>query len=134
MKSFVSNSGYLRNTLTHKGKKFTVTVHRLVADEYISNPQNKPEINHIDGNKLNNDTSNLEWCTHKENKQHASANDLVCRGSNRPFAKLKENQVSLIKDIYRGGELKIVEIAYMFGVSASTISLIIHGKSWKHVQ
>lgn len=52
-------------------------IHRLVAEAYISNPQHKPDVNHIDGNTLNNSFSNLEWVTKKENMQHAQNKGLL---------------------------------------------------------
>ena len=52
-------------------------IHRLVGQAFIDNPENKAEINHIDCDKRNNDVSNLEWCTRKENMEHASRNGLL---------------------------------------------------------
>ena len=65
-------TGYPSYTESINNKQRDVFVHRKVAETYIPNPHNKPCVNHIDGNKENNDVSNLEWVTHKENSQHAS--------------------------------------------------------------
>jgi hypothetical protein len=71
LKHFIDKDGYAYVSLSKncKGKKFKL--HRLLAIHFIPNPDNKPEINHIDGNKLNNELSNLEWCTSSENQLHA---------------------------------------------------------------
>lgn len=66
-----SRNGYYELSLRKDGKEKRFKVHRLVACAFIENPYNKPEVNHIDGNKSNNYASNLEWTTSKENKEHA---------------------------------------------------------------
>jgi hypothetical protein len=62
---------YLAIGICINGKLKMHKIHRLVALEFISNPENKPQVNHKDGNKLNNHIGNLEWMTNQENQQHA---------------------------------------------------------------
>lgn len=67
----ISHKGYKIVTLCIGDKHKNMRVHRLVAEAFIPNPQKLPQVNHIDGNKLNNDVTNLEWCTCKQNVNHA---------------------------------------------------------------
>ena len=69
--------GYLVTDLYEHGKRKTERVHRLVAEAFVPNPDGKPEVNHKDGNRLNNRADNLEWCTKKENCRHAWDNGLA---------------------------------------------------------
>lgn len=71
MKQQKNNKGYLFVCYKQGGKRKNILVHRLVAQAFIPNPNNKKEVNHIDGNPLNNIVSNLEWCTSSENRTHA---------------------------------------------------------------
>lgn len=72
IKSQVNNGkGYLIVNLKHNGKQRMRTVHRLVAEAFIANPNNYEDVNHIDGNKENNQVDNLEFCTHRSNMLHA---------------------------------------------------------------
>lgn len=65
------NRHYFQITLSRDGRKEQPPIHRLVAQAFIPNPDGKPQVNHIDGNKTNNAWTNLEWCTAQENAQHA---------------------------------------------------------------
>ena len=67
----LSRNGYLNVKLSKDGKRTHVSAHRLVALSFISNPDNKPQVNHKDGCKSNNHVSNLEWATSKENIRHS---------------------------------------------------------------
>ena len=69
--------GYLLIGLRKDGKKKTYKIHRLVAEAFLENPNKKPQINHIDGNKQNNHISNHEWTTNKENMAHSYTNGLA---------------------------------------------------------
>lgn len=69
--------GYLAVDLYDGGERSTKRVHRLVAEAFVPNPDNKPEVNHKDGNKHNNNASNLEWVTSKENCRHAWGQGLM---------------------------------------------------------
>lgn len=70
LKPAKSNKGYMRVLLCKNGKKRNMSVHRLVADAFVPNPQGLPEVNHINGNKLDNCSINLEWISHAENMRH----------------------------------------------------------------
>ena len=67
----IGTSGYYKVNLYSNKQVKTIEVHRLVAETFIEKSENKNEVNHIDGNKLNNNITNLEWVTHKENIEHA---------------------------------------------------------------
>ena len=71
LKQTNTTTGYKKVELAKDGKKKSLRVHRLVATAFIPNPMNKPYINHIDGNRINNCVENLEWCTQHENVVHA---------------------------------------------------------------
>jgi hypothetical protein len=72
----MNRSGYYKLNIWHNGKLYSRLVHRLVAQAFISNPDDKPQINHIDSDKSNNHVSNLEWVTQKENMKHRTYNEV----------------------------------------------------------
>ena len=71
LKQQQNRCGYLLIRGKKDNKKINILLHQIVAETFISNPENKPEVNHIDGNKQNNCVSNLEWVTYSENLKHA---------------------------------------------------------------
>lgn len=122
-----NGKGYLRVWI---GKKLFF-VHRLVAEQYVPNPENKPQVNHKDGNKLNNHYSNLEWVTNKENRTHAVKNNLHLCGSKCSWSKLNENDViSILSDKEHTNK----ELAEKFNVSYTTITGIKNGYTWKQLK
>lgn len=81
------------------------SIHRLVAETFIQNPENKTEVNHKDGNKLNNKVDNLEWCNHSENQLHAYKNNLQKPTKISPVSKF-DLQGNLIKSYFSIKEAK----------------------------
>lgn len=71
LKPCLNNKSYLTVTLAKNGRSFPRLVHRLVAEAFLLNPDNKPQINHIDGDRTNNNVDNLEWCSQSENNLHS---------------------------------------------------------------
>lgn len=92
----VNHKGYVDVHLSKNGKSKRIVVHRLVAQTFILNPKALPQINHIDGNKQNNNINNLEWCNNSENQKHAYEKGLKLKkiGVNNPGHK-KLNQYDL---------------------------------------
>jgi hypothetical protein len=88
IKTKKNRDGYLFVTLSKNGQVQNLYVHRIVAETYISNPDNKPQVNHIDGDKKNNSVDNLEWVSVSENTKHAYKNGLSGNiGATHCFAK-----------------------------------------------
>ena len=77
LKQYQKRNGYLQVTFTVNSKRKYVGVHRLVAETFIPNPDNKSQVNHIDENKTNNNVYNLEWCTPKENCNFGTRNSKI---------------------------------------------------------
>lgn len=93
MRLSLTGEGYLKVTLCRKGISKTCLVHRLVAQAFISNPENKSLVNHIDGNKENNSVENLQWVTNSENIQHAYDTGLIKSGSRKEVLDKTSNNI-----------------------------------------
>lgn len=118
------NGNYYHIMLPNRKVK---VIHRLVAETFIPNPDNKPQINHKDGNKLNNNIDNLEWVTSKENIVHAVKTGLTVatRGDANHFTRIPESELINIKTLYLSG-MPQHEIAKKYGVHQSHISRIVN--------
>lgn len=120
-------------SLSRGNKVWRVFIHVLVARLFLPNPEGKPEINHIDGDKLNPSVDNLEWCTRSENQIHAFATGLQGRGETMHGAKRTDEQVKdickLISDgLVRGEILKLCP--YM---SKACFDHIRTRRRWTHI-
>jgi hypothetical protein len=136
-KSGHKGSGYLQVPLHRDGKKKLTCVHRLIAEHFIPNPENKPVVNHLDGNKQNNEISNLEWCTVSENMKHAydtGLNTSLKHGIEHHKSKLNEDDVREIRRLYATGMVSQTKLAKQFGVNQANIGFIVRKEIWKHVE
>lgn len=119
--------------MLENGTKKTYRAHRLVLMAF--NPidgMERLEVNHIDGNKSNNNLENLEWCTPSENQKHAFRTGLqkARKGEKSNFSKLSLEQVNLIFELREKG-LTQKQIAEQIGCSRSNISYILNKKTWQ---
>ena len=127
----IDNTGYMRIGLNKfsgeysEQKKFLL--HRLVAETFISNPENKPEVNHIDGNKQNNCVSNLEWVTRCENVRHASKNGLMTRVTDEVKHQRKISGEKL-KRFCRSRGLTQKDVSNILEISLGTVQSYYTGK------
>lgn len=130
--------GYSRVRLQDGGKDKTARVHRLVAKAFLPNPLNKDTVNHIDGNKLNNEVSNLEWADRVEQMVHAYELGLKTSrvGSSNSNAKLTDEQVKEIRKTYvrNSREFGTVALAKKYGVTNRVIGLITRGLAYKNIK
>lgn len=135
MKPFEDEDGYLRLQLIKDGIRKKHFVHRLVALAFIPNPENKPEVNHKQGDKKDNRVWMLEWSTSSENQRHAIANKLyeTAKGEKSGQAKLTELQVREIHSLYSRGNITQEYLAGLYGVASSAISRILTGVRWNHI-
>lgn len=125
LKRHIGNHGYYMVNMWHNEKGNWKTVHRLVASAFIPNCKSKPCVNHIDGNKTNNDASNLEWCTYSENQLHRSR---VLKKTNFPREAINATSKAIVC-IETGVVYKSVsEAARLCNLWQQNISKVLTGK------
>ncbi len=132
LKPQITKRGYLYVQLYINGKHEKHLVHRLVAQAFIANPDNKPEVNHLNGVKSDNRVENLEWVTRSENNQHAHIMGLATSGGRHAKAKLTDAQAAWIRHVYipRHSEFGQNALARKFNVSVAVIHAVIHNKKY----
>lgn len=122
--TWIDNTGYLQCNLYDENGKVYKRVHRLVAETFIPNPYNLPQVNHIDGNKLNNNVNNLEWVTNSENVQHGYDNNLYhFNGKNSYPVSLYDKEGNFITT-YKS----IRCLCDCMGLNRKTVSAILNNK------
>jgi len=132
-KGSINTKGYPTVCIYVNGEFKTTRIHRLVAKSFIPNPENKPEVNHIDGVKTNNNVFNLEWVTGSENVLHAYKNNLMSSETNRRCAKINKKEVVEIRDLYKNKIFKVAELSYLYELSIGGIYNITSNKVWKNI-
>ena len=146
----LNNRGYLSVVIRRK----THMLHRLVALAFIPNPQRKPFVNHIDGNKRNNAVENLEWCTAAENNRHARQTGLhkqlvghkltykseatkqKALDNLKDKSKLTPDQVRYVRSVHipRSKEFSATALAEQFGTSLAAMSKILKRQSYSDIE
>lgn len=135
----LDKGGYLQLVLSKNDKQFLKKVHRLVSEAFIpcSLPfvsSRNPQINHLNGNKLDNRVENLEWCTPLQNKRHASNLGLVSNGTKNGHNLLTETQVREVRRRYVPYKCPLSQLAKEYGVTKRCIYHIVQGTSWAWLQ
>lgn len=121
--------GYLRVKLAKNGKIKLCQVHRLVAEAFIANEMNKPQVNHINGIKTDNNVNNLEWVTNSENQQHSRRVLKNLVGHKAHNVRLTVEEALKIKELCDAGATN-KQISQQFACKGSTVSNIRCGKHW----
>lgn len=124
---------YEKTSLHDSGASRYYKVHQLVARAFIPNPDNKREVNHIDGNKHNNKVDNLEWVTSKENKEHNHKLGITRIGERHQNSILNEDTVKQIKLMLKDGISQTV-IARHFNLKTYMVNNIKRENTWKYLQ
>ncbi len=135
LKSFNSGDSYRSVGLRKEGVKHTTLVHTLVGKHFISNPNNLPELNHLDFDRANNRADNLEWVTHGDNIRYSyiNGNRIGAKGEDNPKAKHTNESVLKIRELYKTGNYTQNELASMFNDKRNNIAKIILRERWSHI-
>lgn len=133
LKQRFDEDGYPSVTLGKKGGRRRVRVHRIICSLFVENNENKPEVNHIDGIKSNNNYKNLEWVTRREQIIHAFKIGLRVKEDTNNFRKfLSPQEVLEIRKLYENG-IDVLELSNIFGRKPQAIKDVITRKTWNFI-
>jgi len=136
MKLCVANNGYLQIALNRDNTEKNYTVHRIVAQTFIPNPDNLPCVLHNDDDPTNNCVSNLRWGTQQDNIDDRTKRGRTSVGESRPCSKLTEREVLEIRQLFsstQGSSLSDRKVGKRYGVTGATIHKVRLGISWKYL-
>ena len=137
LKKIIDTGGYLHVNLYNNKERFRYPIHHAVLNTFIGKCPKDMECRHLDGDKLNNELSNLCWGTHSENVQdtirHGTHRPCSLKGEKHPNVILTEQDVRMIVYLYKTGLFIQKEIASWYNIGQMTVSDIITGKKWKHI-
>lgn len=124
-KTYAKKDRYEIIVLFKDGIGASFSVHSLVAKAFVLNTENKPEVNHLNKDKVDNRVQNLEWCTHSENQIHAFKT-IDVSGENHHQAILSDADVVEMRKLYESGECSQMELAKIFGTVSSNVCKLVN--------
>lgn len=135
LKTNISQNGYERLNLYSDGKRIKEYVHRLVAEAFLENKDNKEFVNHIDENKLNNNINNLEWTTNSENQLHGTCISKIQKALSFPVVKISiTNEIIEEYSSIKDAALSIKDNASTSSISKACKGILktAYGFKWKY--
>lgn len=131
-----NTSGYASFTAGRKGHRINVAVHRLVAENFLPNPNKYSDVDHRDSNRMNAALENLEWVPHSENVKRAYArgnHDGRATGVKNPRAKLDDSLVTQMRIEYWFFSTSVMTLSKKYNVPWSTVSHVVNGETWVNI-
>ena len=135
LKAYRTHNGYLRIELSRSGKRINKSIHELVMSAFVGSRPGGFQVNHIDGDKVNNHLSNLEYCTPQENTDHAiriGIRNIAPKGEKCAASKLTEAQIIKIREMVAHGVTQRL-VGELFHTTQSNVSRIVSKESWAHI-
>jgi len=126
----LTSYGYYEVVFTVNNKRGKYFWHRVVAIAFIPNSENKPEVNHKNGNRADYSIDNLEWTTRSENQLHKTRILMSGSGENHPNAKLSSSDILNIHNLYKTGKYSQRKISEMYRLNNATVYKILRGIIW----